>query len=123
MSMGDTIKKYRKLKGLTQKELGEKIGRTQRTIQAYEKNEVLPPLTIIKNLANILGISNYELMQGGSPDEKLENLKKLPTHDEYDLTEIAKELNVNYSNLNQEDKKQINELYKVINKICEKNHI
>ena len=42
MSIGDTIKKYRKLKGLTQKELGEKIGRTQRTIQAYEKNEVIP---------------------------------------------------------------------------------
>lgn len=111
MSMGDTIKKYRKLKGLTQKELGEKIGRTQRTIQAYEKNEVVPPLTIIKNLANILGISNYELMQGGSPDEKLENLKKFPTHDESDIDDFAKQLNIDYLNLNPEDKKNISDLY------------
>lgn len=71
MTVGENIKKYRKIKRLTQKELGEKIGRTQRTIQAYEKGEVTPPLTIIENLANILGVEESDLISGDSLDEKM----------------------------------------------------
>lgn len=111
MSIGDTIKKYRKLKGLTQKELGEKIGRTQRTIQAYEKNEVIPPLTIIENLANILGAEKSDLISGNSLDEKLENIKNMPTYDKSDIEDFAKQLNIDYLNLNPEGKNNIADIY------------
>lgn len=111
MSMGNTIKKYRKLKGLTQKELGEKIGRTQRTIQAYEKNEVIPPLTIIENISKILGVEKRDLISGDSLDEKLENIKNMPKYDESDIEDFAKQLNIDYLNLNPEGKNNIADIY------------
>lgn len=122
MSVGETIRKYRKQKGLTQKELGELLGRTQRTIQAYEKGEVVPPLNILEKFADILGIGIHALIQGNSLEEKLESIKNTPPYDEYELMEFAKDLDVDYSNLSKKGKDQIDELYHLIRAI-HKNYI
>lgn len=62
MDTGELIKKVRKDKKLTQKELGEKIGRTQRTIQAYEKNEVIPPLNTLISIGKALEVNLIDLL-------------------------------------------------------------
>ena len=64
MNVGENIRKYRKDKGMTQKELGDLLGKTQRTIQAYEKDEVIPPLSVINKLSDIFDIDYADLIGG-----------------------------------------------------------
>ena len=64
MNVGENIRKYRKDKGMTQKELGDLLGKTQRTIQAYEKDEVIPPLSVINKLSEIFDIDYADLIEG-----------------------------------------------------------
>ena len=64
MNVGENIRKYRKDKGMTQKELGDLLGKTQRTIQAYEKDEVIPPLSVINKLSDIFDIDYADLIEG-----------------------------------------------------------
>ena len=56
------VKKYRKERGLTQKELGKKINKSLRMVQKYEANDVNPDLDMIENIAEALDISVYKLM-------------------------------------------------------------
>ena len=53
MNLGENIKRLRKVKGLTQYELGDIIGKTHVAIGRYEKGERIPSLS--KN-----GLWNYE---------------------------------------------------------------
>ena len=55
------IKKYRKERGLTQKELGKKINKSLRMVQKYEANDVNPDLDMIENIAEALDIFVYKL--------------------------------------------------------------
>lgn len=62
MSIGDNIKKYRKLNKLTQKELAEKIGKKERTIRGYEADDTVPPLTVIRKIAEIFNVQDTDLI-------------------------------------------------------------
>lgn len=53
MTIGEAIKKYRTEQGLTQKQLGARIGRSSRSIKHYEKNEIIPSVSILEQLFNI----------------------------------------------------------------------
>ena len=55
------VKKYRKERGLTQKELGNLIGRSEVSVRKYEANDVNPDLDMIENIAEALDISVYKL--------------------------------------------------------------
>ena len=58
MTLGDKIKKYRILRQLTQKELGEKVGFSSKTadsrIRKYEKNIMAPKTEIMTVYTSIL---------------------------------------------------------------------
>lgn len=56
MNTGQIIKKYRKEKKMTQKELGEIVGKAEITIRKYENENVNPPLNTLINIANVLHI-------------------------------------------------------------------
>ena len=60
MTLGNKIRKYRKLNGLTQKELGLKIGFSQETadsrIRKYESDLMAPKSTIRNKIAQVLGV-------------------------------------------------------------------
>ena len=60
MTLGNKIRKYRKLNGLTQKELGLKVGFSEETadsrIRKYESNLMAPKSAIRNKLANALGV-------------------------------------------------------------------
>lgn len=56
-SIGRRIKKYRQLKGLTQKELSEIIGRAESSVQKYEADKVEIPLGVLSKIAKALDVS------------------------------------------------------------------
>lgn len=61
---GATIKELRESQKLTQAELGEKIGVSSKTISKWETAKGLPDISLLQPLAQALGISIIELMNG-----------------------------------------------------------
>ena len=61
---GTTIKNLREERHLTQAELGEKIGVSSKTISKWETARGLPDISLLQPLAQALGISVIELMNG-----------------------------------------------------------
>ena len=61
---GATIKQLRELRNLTQAELAEKIGVSSKTVSKWETGKGLPDISLLQPLAEALGISVIELMNG-----------------------------------------------------------
>ena len=59
--LGQKIKYYRKLKGLSQEELSEKIGITARSLGNVETGRFFMSLSNIEKLIDALNIEPYEL--------------------------------------------------------------
>lgn len=69
ISIGEKIKKYRVVKGLTQQELADAIGVQRAAISKYEKNSVSISMNQIEKIASALDITPIQLMY----DEEVEN--------------------------------------------------
>lgn len=76
--IGKFISMVRKEKKLTQKQLAEKLGITDRAISKWENGKSLPDLALLKPLCNILNITINELLSGEyiSKTENRENLEE-----------------------------------------------
>lgn len=61
---GKIIKELREKKGLTQVELANMIGVSDKTVSKWETSKGLPDITLIEPLAKALNISVIELMSG-----------------------------------------------------------
>lgn len=61
-AMGNRIRALRKKKGYNQTELGEIIDKSLRTIQKYEMGEIEIPLSVISQLADVLGTSTSYIL-------------------------------------------------------------
>ena len=61
---GNTIKQLREGRGLTQAELAQMIGVSSKTVSKWETGKGLPDITLLQPLAQALGISVIELMNG-----------------------------------------------------------
>ena len=61
---GSTIRQLREERKLTQAELAEKIGVSSKTISKWETAKGLPDISLLQPLAQALGISVIELMNG-----------------------------------------------------------
>ena len=61
---GATIKALRENRKLTQAELAEKIGVSSKTVSKWETAKGLPDIALLQPLAQALGISVIELMNG-----------------------------------------------------------
>ncbi len=75
--IGKFIARCRKEKGLTQQELAEKLGVTDRSVSKWENGRCLPDLSLFNLLCQELGITINELLSGekinkGHYQEKLE---------------------------------------------------
>lgn len=62
---GERLKAAREAAGLTQEELGERVGVTGVTIMRYEKNQRQPRLKQLSRIALALNISVSELVEPG----------------------------------------------------------
>ena len=61
---GTTIRQLREGQGLTQSELAERIGVSSKTVSKWETAKGLPDISLLQPLAQALGISVIELMNG-----------------------------------------------------------
>ena len=61
---GSTIKSIRETKGLTQAELADTIGVTAKAVSKWETGKGMPDISLLEPLANALGTSIIELMNG-----------------------------------------------------------
>ena len=61
---GNTIKSLRESRNLTQSELADKIGVSSKTVSKWETAKGLPDISLLQPLAQALGISVIELMNG-----------------------------------------------------------
>lgn len=61
---GSTIKQLRETRNLTQAELADRIGVSSKTVSKWETAKGLPDITLLQPLAQALGISVIELMNG-----------------------------------------------------------
>lgn len=64
VKMGKFLKELRKEKGLTQEQLGEKIGVTNKTVSRWENGNYIPPVECLSMLSDIYGISINEILSG-----------------------------------------------------------
>ena len=56
MNIGEKIRTYRRNCNLTQKELGEKIGVSDKTISSWENSRTMPDLEMLSLLHQTLGL-------------------------------------------------------------------
>lgn len=61
--MGEIISTLRKEKGMTQKDIADKLGITDKAVSKWERDVAFPDTATIPKLAEILGVSVEELMQ------------------------------------------------------------
>ena len=93
--IGKFIAKCRKEKNMTQQELADKLGVTDRAVSHWENGRRLPDYSLVKELCEILSISINELFSG----EKLSK-EDYKTKAEENMSKL---INDNYS-----EKKKIN---------------
>lgn len=61
---GQTIKRLREGKGLTQAQLAEEIGVSSKAVSKWETAKGLPDISLVEPLSKALGVSVMELMSG-----------------------------------------------------------
>lgn len=61
-NIGKNLKIYRKKIGLTQKELGEKVFKSEISIRKYESGTINIPPSTLSNIATVLGVSLNTLL-------------------------------------------------------------
>ena len=100
---GDFIKKLRKEKQLTQKELGEKLNITDKAISKWERGLSFPDIAVLKDLAEFFEIDISELLNG-------ERGKK----QEIDIEKAIQEAIENYKNIEEKKKEKVQKVKKRI---------
>ena len=71
MSIGKNIAKYRKAKGLTQEELGAKLGVTNQAVSKWESEVSMPDVMLLPEIANALNITLDDLYGIAKEVEKI----------------------------------------------------
>ena len=90
MSLGNSLYKYRKKKGLSQEEVAEKLGVSRQTISKWETKETVPDIYQAKKLAKIYGLSLDELIDADLDQKEIEEVIK--------NTDEKKEAKINWTN-------------------------
>jgi len=68
--IGKFILQKRKEKNLTQEQLAEKLGVSNKTVSKWETGKCMPDYSVVKSLCEELGVTIVELMDGKELEEK-----------------------------------------------------
>ena len=74
-TIGKFISALRRANGMTQKELGEKLFVSDKTVSRWECDESTPELSLIPVIAEIFGITTDELLRGERNNHDKEQLR------------------------------------------------
>ena len=85
INTGVFISKKRKEMNLTQEQLAEKLGVSNKTISKWETGKCMPDYSIVKPLCEQLNITVAELMDGSDAEEK-----SVRTYDEEQIMDLLR---------------------------------
>ena len=74
--VGRFIGCLRKQQGMTQEQLGERLGVTNKTVSRWETGKYMPDIDKLQELSAILGISIHELLAGERIEDAADFAKK-----------------------------------------------
>lgn len=78
MELSEQLKKYRKQKNLTQKQLAMKLNVSDKTVSSWETGRTYPDISLLINLSSILNVSLDEFLKGDTGTvEKIDKDLKL----------------------------------------------
>lgn len=66
LEIGENIRKYRQLRGMTQTDLALKMSTTKQCISSWENNRTQPDIDAVTQLAQILYCSEGDIMGGSA---------------------------------------------------------
>ena len=81
VKMGSFLAELRKERNLTQAELGEKLGVTNKTISRWETGNYMPSVEMLEELSTMYGMTINELLSG----------KKLSTEEYKEMADTKRE--------------------------------
>ena len=64
VKIGSFLAELRKERKLTQAELGEKLGVTNKTVSRWETGSYMPPVEVLEELSNLYGLTINEILSG-----------------------------------------------------------
>ena len=85
LATGKFISQKRKEKSLTQEQLAEKLGVSNKTVSKWETGKCMPDYSVVKALCDELEITVAELMDGEKSEEK-----SVRTYDEEQIMDLLK---------------------------------
>ena len=85
MATGKFISQKRKEKSLTQEQLAEKLGVSNKTVSKWETGKCMPDYSVVKTLCDELEITVAELMDGEKSEER-----SVRTYDEEQIMDLLK---------------------------------
>lgn len=62
VKIGEFLAQLRKEKGMTQEQLGEKLGVTNKTVSRWETGTYLPPVEMLQSMSELYGITINEIL-------------------------------------------------------------
>lgn len=75
--MGKFIATIRKEQGMTQEQLGKKLGVLGKSVSKWERGVNAPDIGLLEELSNVLGITINELLKGEKIEINVEELEKI----------------------------------------------
>ena len=87
MTLADSLRRFRKERGLTQKQVADAIGMRESSYQRYEQGRSLPSVAILERIADAFNVStDYLLGRTDTPNSNIEP----PAADEETIKEIRR---------------------------------
>lgn len=83
-TFGQRFSRLRKQRGLTQEELGEKVGLSGQAVSKWENDASMPDVSLLVDLSDILGVSLDELLGKEQPLTRV-----VPPAERRDLNEMV----------------------------------
>lgn len=85
----ENIAEFRKMAGMTQEDLGNRISKHRSTIQSYENGSVDIPYSIVEKIADALGLTMAELITGQKEPVRRPEAGKIKIYNLEDRLNVA----------------------------------
>ena len=120
MNIGNNIKKYRKIKGLTQIQLAEKINKSESIIRKYEANNVKPNIEMLNKISDALNVSVSELISDENTSQMIgKNVSKYREALSISQRELARRVGMSGQFISKIENNLNNPSLETLNKIAE----
>lgn len=106
MDLGNTIKHYRTIRNLTQKQLGDLLGVAEITIRQYETNKREPKIAQLKKIASVLNVPVSTLIGDLTYEQHVKNVWEWIQDNDKKIKELIIEI-LKTHNYNIEEKNRL----------------